>query len=239
MTICYIMCMRKLEIRPRNTKPRRDVTGQQFGYLTPEYWEKGVGWHCKCKCGNHTVVDSRNLYSGHTTSCGCKRYETKNLNDLSGFENEHLIVLDRVPNNGQTKWRCICKHCGKEFVAQANHLLGYQSCGCVHSQNEINIMKLLDAANVDYAKQYTFKDLFYKSETHPLRFDFAIFKDGKLSHLIEFNGSQHYDRPLGSWSDSYDELIIRDKLKAKYCKEHNIELRIIKYDQDYTLDDLI
>ena len=227
------------EIKTRNTKPRKDVTGQQFGYLTPEYWEKGVGWHCKCKCGNHTIVDSRNLYNGHTTSCGCKRYETKNLNDLTNFENEHLIVLSRVPSKKQTKWKCMCKHCGKEFIAQAKHLLNYKSCGCITSINECNIATMLDSADVDYSKQYTFKDLYYKSKNNPLRFDFAIFKNGKLSHLIEYNGLQHYERPKGSWSNAYDELLIRDRLKIEYCKQHNIELRIIKYNQEYTLDDLI
>lgn len=231
--------MMKMEIKTRNTKPRKDVSGQQFGYLTAEYWEKGKGWHCKCKCGNYTIVDSRNLYSGHTTSCGCKRYESKNLKDLTGFENDYLKVLNRVQSKHQTKWLCVCKNCGKQFVVQANHLSDYYSCGCIRSINELNIITLLDNANVEYAKQYVFKDLYYKSPKHPLRFDFAVFNNGKLSHLIEFNGKQHYERPKGSWKDSYDELLIRDRLKVKYCKEHNIELRIIPWNKKYTILDLI
>ena len=230
---------RKQEVRPRNTKPKKDLTGMSFGYLTPLYWIKGKGWYCRCKCGNEKVIDTRNLNSGHTTSCGCRNYETKNLIDLTGFENEHLSVLHRVMNpHKQTKWKCVCKHCGKEFVVQANHLRYCQSCGCVRSKQEIRIAELLDDARVEYARQYTFDDL-YISPGHPLRFDFAVFKDHKLSHLIEFNGRQHYDKPGGSWADSFDRLIIRDKLKVEYCKSHNIELRIIRYDEDYTLKDLI
>ena len=33
-------------------------------------------WLCKCECGKETIVDSFNIRSGHTTSCGhCERYE--------------------------------------------------------------------------------------------------------------------------------------------------------------------
>ena len=58
-------------------------------------------------------------------------------------------------------------------------------------------------------------------------------------HLIEYNGLQHYEPPKGSWKDGYDALIENDKRKIKYCEDNNIELRIIKYDQNYNLNDLI
>ncbi|MBQ9657484.1 MAG: hypothetical protein IJV31_01790 [Clostridia bacterium] len=38
---------------------------------------------------------------------------------------------------------------------------------------------------IEFATQYTFSDL---KDIRALRFDFAIFKNGKLSHLIEYNG---------------------------------------------------
>lgn len=224
----------------RNTKPKRDVTGQQFGYLTAEYWEKGKGWHCKCKCGNHTIVDSRNLYNGHTTSCGCKRYESKNLHDLTGYENDYLIVIERVFDKSiQTKWKCKCKNCGKIFIIQGNHIKDCKSCGCIRSLNERKISEMLDEAGIEYKQQYTFEDLFFKDSSYPLKFDFAIFKNGELSHLIEFNGLQHYEQPKGSWGDSFAELQQRDALKLQYCNTHNIELRIIAYNQNYILEDLI
>lgn len=223
----------------RNTKPRKDLTGKQFGYLTPLYWVKGKGWYCRCKCGNEKFVDTRNLNRGHTTSCGCRNYETKNLKDMTGFETDYIIVIRRVSNVGsQTRWLCVCKCCGKEFIAKSSHLQYYKSCGCVHSTNEVKITNMLDEAGVEYAKQYTFEDL-YISQGHPLRFDFAVFKNHKLSHLIEFNGLQHYVRPGGKWADSFDNLIVRDKMKIEYCNRHNIELRIIKYTDNYTLEDLI
>lgn len=53
----------------------RDLTGQRFGYLTvveraPN--RKGhVYWHCVCRCGNHTDVQSFDLIFGKVLSCGC------------------------------------------------------------------------------------------------------------------------------------------------------------------------
>lgn len=45
--------------------------------------------------------------------------------------------------------------------------------------------------------------------------------------------------PDGSWKNEFDTLQYNDKLKIEYCKQHNIELRIIKYNQSYELKDLI
>ena len=54
-----------------------------------------------------------------------------------------------------------------------------------------------------------------------------------LSHLIEFHGKQHYQETNGTWTqaNTLEERQLRDKLKEEYCKEHNIPLIIIPYDQ--------
>ena len=59
------------EKQVRQSKPRVDLTGKKFGKLTPLYYIKGGKWHCKCDCGNECDVDTRNLNSNHTQSCGC------------------------------------------------------------------------------------------------------------------------------------------------------------------------
>lgn len=35
-------------IKTRNSKPKIDLTGKTFTYLTPLYYIKGGKWHCKC-----------------------------------------------------------------------------------------------------------------------------------------------------------------------------------------------
>lgn len=56
---------------------RADLTGKRFGHLIAlNYTGKSntsgnAIWHCKCDCGNECDIDSNNLTSLHTTSCGC------------------------------------------------------------------------------------------------------------------------------------------------------------------------
>lgn len=233
-----------MEKKTRKSKPRIDLTNKQFNYLTAQYYIKGGKWHCKCKCGNELDVDTRNLNSGHTQSCGClqKQRASNNTVDMTNFENEYIKVLKRAGSDNQQTalWECICKTCGNVFIARGATIRNgaTKSCGCVHSQNEQKIIKILSENNIEFATQYTFKDLIGVGGRR-LRFDFAIFNNGKLSHLIEYNGLQHYEKPEGKWGLEYNNLILNDQKKIQYCKDNNIELRIIKYDQDYAINDLI
>ena len=117
---------------------------------------------------------------------------------------------------------------------------GYiKSCGCVHSLNEQNITKLLQDNNIEFATQYTFPDLFGLNGGH-LRFDFAVFNNNhELSHLIEYNGQQHYIQPDGDWGNNFETMTQHDKLKQEYCQKHNIRLIIIPFDMKYSLEDLL
>ena len=228
----------------RHSKPRVDLTNKQFTYLTPIEYIKGGKWKCKCKCGNEVIVETRNLNRGHTKSCGCLQKEKASLNtkDMTNFENEGIKVISKAESDkmGYAHWNCICKRCGRTFISAGSAIRQglVNSCGCVHSYNEQYITKLLSDNNIEFAAQYIFPDLLGVNGGH-LRFDFAIFKNGTLSHLIEYNGLQHYQKPQGTWGEQYDVLIENDKRKVQYCKDKNIELRIIKYDQQYSLEDLI
>ena len=39
--------------------------------------------------------------------------------------------------------------------------------------------------------------------------------------------------------EGFQDLIENDKRKIQYCKDNNIELRIIKYNDKYDINDLI
>ena len=99
----------------RQSKPRVDLTNKKFGRLTPQYYIKGGKWHCICDCGKELNVDTRNLNSGHTQSCGCLQKEkaSKNTIDMIGYEDDNFKVLERDGSSkgGIARWKCICKHC--------------------------------------------------------------------------------------------------------------------------------
>ena len=164
-----------------------------------------------------------------------------NTVDMSNFENETLKIIERFGSDkkGIALWKTKCKICGNIFITRGSSIRNgtTNSCGCVHSLNEQKITQLLIENNIEFSTQYVFPDL--KSNGRSLRFDFAIFNQGKLHHLIEFNGIQHYEKPKGKWGDYFEQQVQNDNKKIQYCKDNNIELRIIKYDETYSLKDLI
>lgn len=76
-----------------------DLTGQRFEKLIvlsrADSPNKQAAWHCRCDCGNETVVLGWNLRSGHTTSCGCVHREAmkKGLRSSHGLINTRLYGI--------------------------------------------------------------------------------------------------------------------------------------------------
>ena len=233
-----------MEKQTRQSKPRVDITGKKYGRLTPQYYIKGGKWHCICDCGNELDVDTRNLNSNHTQSCGCLQKEkaANNVIDMSGYEDDNFKVIERDGSSkgGVARWKCICKHCGNIFTTEGANIRSGESksCGCIHSRGEQIITQMLIKEGCEFSTQYTFPDLVGVNGGH-LRFDFAIFLNGKLDKLIEFNGLQHYEKPEGRWGDEWENLIENDKRKKEYCKKNCIDLKIIKYDQEFDIKDLV
>ena len=233
-----------MEKQTRKSKPHIDLSNKKFDLLTPIEYIKGGKWLCNCDCGKQTIVDTRHLNSHHTISCGClqKQKASENTYDMTNFENVGIKVLERAGSDNQqiALWKCLCKYCGNIFITRGSAIRNgtTNSCGCIHSHNEQLITKLLLDNNIEFATQYTFKDL-KGVQGGMLRFEFAIFKDKKLSHLIEYNGLQHYEKSEGKWGKGFQDLIENDKRKIQYCKDNNIELRIVKYSDKYNINDLI
>ena len=61
----------------------------------------------------------------------------------------------------------------------------------------------------------------------PLRFDFAIFDNDKISHLIEYDGEFHFRKLYES--HDFERQKLHDKLKNEYCVKNNIPLIRIPY----------
>ena len=52
-----------------------NLVGKRFNRLTVIKYMGKSKWLCKCDCGNETIVDSHNLRTNHTKSCGCYNKE--------------------------------------------------------------------------------------------------------------------------------------------------------------------
>ena len=83
----------------------KDITGKRYGRLLVQYRAKDivqpsgqhrVVWHCICDCGKECDVRAADLFSGNTTSCGCRQQESRGKNkfvDLTGRRFGKLVVL--------------------------------------------------------------------------------------------------------------------------------------------------
>lgn len=223
-----------------------DLTGQRFGSLIaisraarPDgLASSGAYWLCKCDCGNEKIIMGKSLQQGKTKSCGC---HSQGVKDITGqrFGKLTVIAQDKLRTNegNGTYWLCSCD-CGQiKSIRRGNLISGnVKSCGCISSLGELEISKILQENNINYSTQYTFDDL-HGPKGGLLRFDFAIFKDNKLSHLVEFQGEQHYEYS-GSFFDKPQESDIK---KQEYCRQHNIPLILIPYWKrgKITLEDLL
>ncbi len=126
----------------------------------------------------------------------------------------------------KVKWNCPI--CGKEYFSSPNHRKRGNGCPhCTSSSGEQEIVKILDEYKIEYKRQKWFPDL---RDIKPLKFDFAILKDGKILGFIEYNGKQHYT-PIKHFGEE-EEYIKRcehDRMKIEYCMNHDYPILHIPY----------
>lgn len=240
-------CYQKEVISDISTK---DLTNQVFGRLTvlekdtSKKTDHNCYWNCKCSCGNIISVRGDCLKNETTQSCGCFRKEqTKEAlkKDLKGQRFGRLLVLEEGPkknNQAGIVWKCQCD-CGnvKNIASHALISGATCSCGCLKSKGNLKIKNLLTKNNISFVSEYSFKNLINPETGYALYFDFAIFQNQKLSHLIEYDGIQHFlEEPRGYFSmEAIKKIRKFDNLKNEYCKKNNIPLIRIPYTQYKTL----
>lgn len=196
----------------------KDEIGNIYGYLTvieraPNNSSGRAMWKCKCRCGKEVVVTGKHLRSGNTKSCGCyqkERATQSNMNragSLVGQKFGKLLVKEEsgfiTHSSGKRSRTYLCEcECGNIITNAQHQYLAYgdlTSCGCIRSKGEYQIENILKSKNIDFIREYSFKDLV---DELPLRFDFAIFNESnQLKALIEFQGEQHYNPSNGYYNE--------------------------------------
>ena len=236
-------------------KCRETLVGQIFNcYKVIEKTEKRALDKCiiyKCQCIYCGKIDylASNVLRDKRKVCSCIRKTT--LIDLEGQHFGFLKVLYRdtspehIGHENDSYWICQCENCGSIKSIRGFSLRNglVISCGCIKSKGEMKIAQILTENNILFQREYTFKDC--KGEYQmPFRFDFAIFTTGgELSHLIEYDGIQHFQNKniAPGWNTKENLLKTqqRDQKKNQYCQDHNIKLIRIKYDEEITLDKIM
>lgn len=181
-------------------------------------------------CGNEYLVNPSNFSLGDKCPI-CNRNKQKLTTDefkkrvFKLVKKEYTVLGEYVNYNTKIKMRH--NICGNEFEMSPSHFLNGERCTkCRTYKGEEKIRRFLEKNNLDFKEQFSFKDLYYKSKNHPLKFDFKLeYEDGNLL-LIEFDGRQHFEE---WYYEGLSDIQKRDKLKNEYCKKHNYELLRISY----------
>lgn len=102
----------------------RDLTGQRFHKLIALQTDgkncRGqFRWRCKCDCGSIVTVQSGNLTSGNTTSCGCVQAQNRSLSTRTHGLSRDPIVRSHYYH---MMYRCYSS-------SDENHVRNYQSRG--------------------------------------------------------------------------------------------------------------
>jgi hypothetical protein len=112
-------------------------------------------------------------------------------------------------------------------VKPGNILAGKGCPRCNESHGEKNIGSYLSMNNITYIPQCTFDGC---KDKRKLPFDFYL---PELNICIEYDGEQHFKAV--DYFGGKEGLKIRqlhDQIKTDYCKNNNISLLRIKYDEN-------
>lgn len=120
-----------------------DIEGQKFGKLTAIKYTSTINkhayWLCECECGNYCVVQSSNLKTKHTTSCGCNKITNTNGTFLKHLRNIlKPKVLKKIEDADYT-----CEISNKKCEVQVHHIISFKDL----------YEKTLRDLNIDFRKE--------------------------------------------------------------------------------------
>lgn len=98
------------------------------------------------------------------------------------------------------------------------------------SKGEQKLINLFRRGGIKFEREVCFDDLTGKRKV-PLRFDFGLYKNGRLICLVEFDGRQHYEYVpyFHKTISGYKRQQEWDRRKNKYCLMHGIPLIRVPY----------
>lgn len=208
----------------------KNIHGDKYDYSKVNYINSSTKVTIICPIHGEFGQTPNNHKSGQ--GCfKCNGNEKKNITDvLQSFKNIHgdkydYSIVQYI--NAHTKIKIICPIHGEFEQTPNNHRLGNGCPSCNESKGERKIRMWLEGNNIKYVPQHKFYDC---KNILPLPFDFYL---PEQNLCVEYNGLQHYKmvEHFGG-EEGFNQRQINDKIKMEYCKNNNIPLIIIKYNDD-------
>ena len=198
----------------------------KYDYSLVEY--KNNRTKVKIKCSEHGIFEQ--TLKDHLKSNGCPFCSGKKMNTelfIKKSEIKHNYFFDyslSEYNVAFEKLKILCPKHGLFEQTASMHLFGAGCPICKASKGEKEIISFLNEQKINFEHQKKFNDCKHINE---LVFDFFI-PDKNL--CIEFNGEQHYKvSEYFGGLESFKITKLSDNIKKVYCKNNNIDFKIITY----------
>ncbi len=188
----------------------------------------------KIICTDHGIFEQ--ISYSHLSGIGCPKCGGSFRTTTEEFINKS----NKIHNNkydyslvdyksAHKKVKIICPEHGSFEQSPNGHLRGNKcpKCELDMSKGELKITEYLKNENINFVPQHTFIDC---KNIRCLPFDFYL---PIYNICIEFDGIQHF-KASKSWGGEQELEIrkIRDQIKTDYCKNNNIKLLRIKYNEN-------
>lgn len=208
-------------------KKAKEIHGNKYDYSLVEYGNNNTDFiKIKCKHGIFRQRIHNHLSGNGCLKCYKENFISKWKEKCSEYHNSKYDYSKVNYLHSKKKVIIICPYHG-EFKQMPKTHLNHGCPICRSSKGELDIIKILDKYNIKYNKEYSFKDCKFKKN---LPFDFYL---PTRNICIEYNGEQHY-KSINFFGglNRYNEQVKKDNIKLNFCEFNNINLIIVKYDDN-------
>ena len=208
---------------------KRDITGMRFGRLTvikecDRRQKHLTRWVCKCDCGNEKEINTSDLTSGRTLSCGCQGRENRKKSrekNMIGVRVGKLLVLEKLQKrkgaNKSIVYLCLCD-CGETTEVITSHLASkkVQSCGCSHTDA---LLKRNTTHGMRYNGVYHVWNGMIQRCENPKAPNFKNYGGRGIKVCPEWHDPWTFLKDMGD-RPSKDHSIERKNVNGNYCPEN-------------------
>ena len=208
----------------------KKIHNKKYDYSQVKYCNANTKIKIICREHGEFLQKPKDHLNGQGCPKCARKYKPNTEEFIQNVKNIHNNKYDysKVEYMGnKIKVIIICPKHGEFLQTAHNHISGQGCPKCKQPKGEIRISEFFDKNNIKYEYQKTFDGCINERS---LYFDFYL---SNHNTLIEFDGKQHFK--VVKYFGGEEGLKIRqerDKIKEDFCKNNNINLMRIRYDEN-------
>lgn len=222
--------VRKLSFNDINIRLEKETNGTYKLISTGKDTREKM--RVKHNCGYEYYVSFGSFFYAGKRCRKCYGTAPLNENEFLNFFKTEMKGYELLSKFEKFRDKITIKHlkCGKIYSVEPRSIKNNLSrCSCEQSSvGERKIRNFLNENKISFVEQYRIEDCKNKN---PLPFDFKI-SFNKHIFLLEYQGIQHFEVVDFFGEESFKKTKVNDEIKYNYCKDNNINLEYINYNEN-------